>query len=173
MDRLGEALYAPVAAGLRAELFFGVLEGAAGKDGVGSCGDAGAPVPAACAYLRARATHSCLLWRTCACAATLTTATYGIVQACGAIDIAVSVARLATSAAAFARAGAQIIAPSDMMDRRVDAIKAAPRGAGLGGATAVKGLLGHVCLHRCRPARARWRCARWRATWQRAQTTSR
>ena len=54
VGRLGEALDAPVAAGLRAVLLFGVLEGAAGKDGVGSGADApGAPVPAACAYLRA------------------------------------------------------------------------------------------------------------------------
>jgi porphobilinogen synthase len=54
-----------------------------------------------------------------------------------AIDNAASVARLAEVAVAFAAAGAHVIAPSDMMDGRVGAIKAALRGAGMGGRVAV------------------------------------
>ena len=139
VGRLGEALDAPVAAGLRAVLLFGVLEGAAGKDGVGSGADApGAPVPAACAYLRARYPQLLVMVDLCLCGYT-DHGHCGIVQpgGSGAIDNAASVARLAAIAVAFARAGAQVIAPSDMMDGRVGAIKAALRGAGLGGATAV------------------------------------
>jgi porphobilinogen synthase len=42
-----------------------------------------------------------------------------------------SIARLGQIAAAYATAGADVIAPSDMMDGRVGAIKAALRRAGL------------------------------------------
>jgi porphobilinogen synthase len=137
--RLGEALDGPVARGLRAVLLFGVLEGGgAAKDGAGSAADApGAPVPAACAYLRARYPQLLVMVDLCLCGYT-DHGHCGIVQgASGAIDNAASVARLAAISVAFARAGAQVIAPSDMMDGRVGAIKAALRAAGLGGATAV------------------------------------
>lgn len=53
------------------------------------------------------------------------------------IDNAASVARLATIAVAFAKAGADVIAPSDMMDGRIGAIKAGLAAAGQGLATRV------------------------------------
>ena len=139
VSRLGEALDAPVAQGLRAVLLFGVLDDAAKKDGVGSAADApGSPVPLACAYLRARYPGLLVMVDVCLCGYT-DHGHCGIVRAAsgGAIDNAASVARLADISVAFARAGAQVIAPSDMMDGRVGAIKAALLGAGLGSTTAV------------------------------------
>jgi hypothetical protein len=53
------------------------------------------------------------------------------------IDNAASIARLAAVAVSYAAAGADIIAPSDMMDGRVGAIKAALAGAGMGGRVGV------------------------------------
>lgn len=50
----------------------------------------------------------------------------------GQIDNAASIKRLAQIAVAFARAGCQVIAPSDMMDGRVLAIKTALKEANLG-----------------------------------------
>ena len=51
-------------------------------------------------------------------------------QADGGIDNEASVARIAAVAAAYAAAGAHVVAPSDMMDNRVAAIRAALKGAG-------------------------------------------
>lgn len=50
----------------------------------------------------------------------------------GQLDNEASIKRLAEIAVAFAKAGCQVIAPSDMMDGRVLAIKGALKGAGLG-----------------------------------------
>jgi len=50
----------------------------------------------------------------------------------GQIDIGASTKRLAEIAVAFAKGGCQVIAPSDMMDGRVLAIKSALKAAGLG-----------------------------------------
>lgn len=50
----------------------------------------------------------------------------------GQIDNAASIKRLAEISVAFVRAGCQVIAPSDMMDGRVKAIKEALREHGFG-----------------------------------------
>lgn len=47
----------------------------------------------------------------------------GILREDGTIQNKKSIARLAEVAGAYAKAGAQIIAPSDMMDGRIGAIK--------------------------------------------------
>jgi len=54
----------------------------------------------------------------------------GILDKNGKIDNAPSIKRLADIAVSYAQAGAHVIAPSDMMDNRVKAIKEALRAAG-------------------------------------------
>ncbi|CAG2060349.1 unnamed protein product [Timema podura] len=61
----------------------------------------------------------------------------GILGPDGVIDNPASIERIAQIALAYAKAGAHIIAPSDMMDGRISAIKGALQGAGLGNKTAV------------------------------------
>ena len=138
--RLAEALDGPVSQGLCSVLLFGVLEDASAKDGRGSAADqASSPVVTACAYLRARYPTLLVMVDVCLCGYT-SHGHCGIMReegGSGVIDNAASVARLAEISVAFARAGAQVIAPSDMMDGRVGAIKAALHAAGLGGTTAV------------------------------------
>ena len=53
------------------------------------------------------------------------------------LDNAASIARLAAVSVAFATAGAHVVAPSDMMDGRVGAIKAALAAAGFGSRVAL------------------------------------
>jgi porphobilinogen synthase len=53
------------------------------------------------------------------------------------VDNSASILRLGAIAAAYAAAGAHVIAPSDMMDGRVAAIKAALRASGKGSSVAV------------------------------------
>lgn len=130
VDRLGEALDGPVAAGLRAVLLFGVPGGA--KDGRGSRADSpDSPVVRALAALRRSHPDLLLLADVCLCAYT-DHGHCGILTPDGAIDNDASIARLAEVAAAYAAAGAHVVAPSDMMDNRVAAIRAALRAAGRG-----------------------------------------
>ena len=152
--RLREALAQPVADGLRAVLLFGVVDDAAKKDERAGFADAAAsPVVRALATLRRCFPSLLLMVDVCLCAYTshghcgvLTPAVAGSGGGGGggggagterAIDNDASVARLAEVAVAYARAGAHVVAPSDMMDGRVGAIKAALRGAGLAGRVAV------------------------------------
>jgi porphobilinogen synthase len=149
VDRLPEALDGPVSHGLRAVLLFGVQPDAARKDAAGSGADAAdAPVPAAVRLLRARYPSLLVMVDVCLCGYTShghcgvlrqtveAAADITVASGCSAssaaapaweIDNAASVARIAEVALAFARAGAHVIAPSDMMDGRVGAIKAALR----------------------------------------------
>lgn len=132
VNRLPEALDVPVSHGLRAVLLFGVVDDASKKDGRGSAADApGSPVLLACAALRARYPSLLIMVDLCLCGYT-DHGHCGMLQG-ATIDNAASVARLAEISVAFARAGAHVIAPSDMMDGRVGAIKAGLREAGLGG----------------------------------------
>jgi porphobilinogen synthase len=55
----------------------------------------------------------------------------------GTINNEASISRLAEVAVAYAKAGCQVIAPSDMMDGRVGAIKQSLKVAGLGGSISV------------------------------------
>ena len=129
---LAAALDGPVADGLRAVLLFGVLPAGAARDGRGSGADApGAPVLQALAAVRAR--HPALLLAVDVCLCAYTDHGHcGLLHADGALDNGASRARIAEVALAYARAGAHVVAPSDMMDGRVAAIKAALAGAGGG-----------------------------------------
>jgi porphobilinogen synthase len=136
--RLREALDEPVRRGLKAVILFGVMEDEAVKDAHATPADAaGAPVLRAIAVLRAAYPGLLLIVDLCLCAYTSHGHCGLMVPAEGvpggmAIDNAASIARLAAVAVSFARAGANVIAPSDMMDGRVGAIKAGLREAGFG-----------------------------------------
>lgn len=139
VGRLAEALDVPVARGLRAVLLFGVLGDARCKDGAGSSADApGSPVLRAIALLRARYPSLLVMCDVCLCGYT-DHGHCGVLApgAAGDIDNDASVARVAAVGLAFARAGAHVLAPSDMMDGRVGAIKDALARAGGGLASRV------------------------------------
>jgi porphobilinogen synthase len=121
VDRVEEAVGPAVAGGLRAVLLFGVPSG--GKDARGSRADApDTPVIRAAQKLRAAFPDLLVACDVCLCAYT-DHGHCGLLKADGSIDNAASVARLAEIATAYAQAGAQVVAPSDMMDGRVGAIK--------------------------------------------------
>ncbi|MBM4154607.1 MAG: porphobilinogen synthase [Lentisphaerae bacterium] len=131
VGRLREALDGPVRNGLRAVLVFGVPGGA--KDGRGSGADSpGSPAVRALAALREAYPGLLLIADVCLCAYT-DHGHCGILQSDGTVDNEASVTRLAAVAAAYAAAGAHVVAPSDMMDNRVAAIRAALKTAGCGG----------------------------------------
>ncbi|KAG8222762.1 hypothetical protein J437_LFUL007835 [Ladona fulva] len=61
----------------------------------------------------------------------------GILYSDGSVDNEASIKRISEQAAAYAQAGAQVVAPSDMMDGRIGAIKSALKAAKLSHRTAV------------------------------------
>jgi len=119
--RLFELLDEPIRAGLKAVLLFGVPNG--GKDAQGSRADEpGTPVIQAIKTLRERYPDLRVITDVCMCAYT-DHGHCGIVNSDGSMNNDATVTRLTEVATAYARAGAQVVAPSDMMDGRVGAIK--------------------------------------------------
>ncbi|HBA85302.1 MAG TPA: porphobilinogen synthase [Verrucomicrobia bacterium] len=122
-DRLGELLEPLVQKGLRSVLLFGVPLGS--KDHRGSSADRDDnPVLQALPILRKNFSELLLIADVCLCEYT-DHGHCGLLRPDGAIDNDASTQRLAEVAVAYARAGAHVVAPSDMMDGRVGAIKAA------------------------------------------------
>ncbi|KNC46546.1 delta-aminolevulinic acid dehydratase [Thecamonas trahens ATCC 50062] len=121
-----------VAGGLRALLLFGVLpdDACAKKDGTASYADAADnPVMEALPLLRNAFPDVLLITDVCMCP-------YTDHGHCGIIENEyvcndASVARLAEIGVSYARAGAHVLAPSDMMDGRIGALKDACIAAGL------------------------------------------
>lgn len=112
-----------VANGLASVLLFGTITDLP-KDNRGSSADSPAnPVLRALPHLREWFPQLVVACDVCLCP--YTDHGHCGVQRDGALDNAQSIARLAEIALAYAKAGAQIIAPSDMMDNRIGAIKAA------------------------------------------------
>lgn len=129
LDRLEEALHDVVAAGLRSVLLFGVP--GQGKDARATGADSDEnPVVRALSRLRELYPDLLLITDVCLCAYT-DHGHCGLFGEDGRLDNRASIQRLGEVATAYARAGAQMIAPSDMMDGRVGAIKTALAGAGL------------------------------------------
>ncbi|KAI9159589.1 Aminolevulinate dehydratase [Blastocladiella emersonii ATCC 22665] len=113
-----------VAKGLGTVLLFGVPTKIP-KDNAGSAAlDPKTPVVLALAALRAEFPHLVLAVDLCLCAYT-SHGHCGILGDDETLDNAASIAQLARVAVHYAQAGAQIIAPSDMTDNRVHAIKQA------------------------------------------------
>jgi porphobilinogen synthase len=137
VDRLHELLDPLVARGLAAVIIFGVPGNTKGKDLRGSLADAeNGPVIPAIRLIRKRYPDLLVACDVCLCAYT-THGHCGILNQENAIDNAESIQRIAQVATAYARAGCQLIAPSDMMDGRIGSIKQALREAKLEHRTAV------------------------------------
>lgn len=137
VNRLKEALTEPVANGLTSIILFGVLGESAAKDATGSLADKEgvSPVLKAIRAIRSAFPSLYVACDLCLCAYT-EHGHCGVIkhdEASGpCIDNAASIARLADIAVAYAKAGAHMIAPSDMMDGRIGAIKAALAAQGCG-----------------------------------------
>lgn len=114
------------AAGIGGLLLFGLPDekderGAAAADPLG-------PVPRALRAMRAAAPEAVLVADVCLCEYT-THGHCGVLRA-GEVDNDATLPHLCEAAAAYAEAGADIVAPSDMMDGRVAAIRAGLDAAG-------------------------------------------
>jgi porphobilinogen synthase len=116
------------AAGIGGLLLFGLP---AEKDDRGeSAGDPLGPVPMALRALRDAAPGLARIADVCLCEYT-THGHCGVVTAAGAIDNDATLPLLAAAARTYAEAGADVVAPSDMMDGRVAAIRQELDGADL------------------------------------------
>jgi porphobilinogen synthase len=120
-DRAAEEAARVAALGIPAVILFGVPDH---KDGEGSAAvDRDGVVPRAVRAIK-KAAPDLLVWTdVCLCGAT-DHGHCGVLRADGGIDNDASVKILAESALAHAQAGADAVAPSDMMDGRVAAIRA-------------------------------------------------
>ena len=112
-----------IAKGLSSVLLFGVPSTLA-KDSTGSGADSASnPVIRGCKVLRDTYPQLLIVCDVCLCEYTVH-GHCGVLDGEGLIDNAASIARIAEVALAYAVAGAHVVAPSDMMDNRIAAIKA-------------------------------------------------
>ncbi|XP_034507356.1 delta-aminolevulinic acid dehydratase-like, partial [Ailuropoda melanoleuca] len=124
VHRLEELLHPLVAKGLKCVLIFGVPSNAI-KDERGSAADAeDTPVVLAVRMLRALFPGLLIACDVCLCPYT-SHGHCGILRQDGTVQNEASCQRLAEVALAYAKAGCHIVAPSDMMDGRICAIKEA------------------------------------------------
>ncbi|KAL0896145.1 hypothetical protein ABMA27_012095 [Loxostege sticticalis] len=122
INQLLLALDTLVQKGLKSILIFGIVE-TLPKDPTGSAADAPEnPVIKALPKLREAYPQLLIACDVCLCPYT-SHGHCGVLTASGAIDHARSTARIAEVALAYAKAGAHVVAPSDMMDNRIKAIK--------------------------------------------------
>jgi porphobilinogen synthase len=130
VERLDAEIDDVVSSGVPAVLLFGIPED---KDAEGSgAWDANGPVPRAIAAIKARAPQLLVIVDVCLCEYT-SHGHCGVLDASGAcVDGDETLPLLARAAVAYADAGADIVAPSAMMDGQVAAIRAALDGAGHG-----------------------------------------
>ncbi|EGG21180.1 delta-aminolevulinate dehydratase [Cavenderia fasciculata] len=139
VDLVVDFLKPLVEKGLKSIILFGVIINAQDKNGHGSlASDDKSPVCLAIRLLKVAFPQLCIACDVCLCA-------YTHHGHCGVlvsddepvIDNEKSVERLAAMSLAFAKAGAHIIAPSDMMDGRIAAIKTILHAEGYGSRVAV------------------------------------
>ncbi|XP_034230432.1 delta-aminolevulinic acid dehydratase [Thrips palmi] len=136
VNRLKEALEPIVKKGLKSILLFGVAESLP-KDAVGSNADSKInPVVIAIPLLKKWFPDLVIACDVCLCPYT-SHGHCGLLLPSGAINNEASIKRIAEVALAYAVAGAHIVAPSDMMDGRIGAIKKALAGAGLSNTVSV------------------------------------
>ena len=120
-----------VGLGLRAVILFGVLLTPAAKDETGSQASAAdGPVVQAIRAIKHAFPHLFVMADVCLCEYT-SHGHCGVLTADGSLDQPASCARIAATAVDYAAAGADCVAPSDMNDGRVLAIKRALAAAGL------------------------------------------
>jgi porphobilinogen synthase len=138
VDRLEQLLAPLVGKGLRSIMIFGVLDDDDRNDeykkdnwGTIATDEKLSPAIVAIRYARERFPELLVAADVCLCGYT-SHGHCGVLSADGKqFDNKASVARLGQVAVAYARAGAQVVAPSDMMDGRIGGIKSALRDAGL------------------------------------------
>lgn len=119
-DTVLEEVDRAVARGIKSVLLFGIP---AYKDARGSAAlDPEGPVPAAVRRIKDRHPELVVMCDLCLCDYT-DHGHCGLVTPAGEIDNDSSIDQLAQAAVVFAEAGADVIAPSDMMDGRVGAIR--------------------------------------------------
>lgn len=136
VNRLDELLAPLIALGLRSVLLFGVPTLAA-KDDVGSFATSEAsPVFLAIKHIQKRYPALLIMVDICLCAYT-NTGHCGIMNADHTLDNQRSINRIAEMSVFLGRAGAHVVAPSDMMDGRIGAIKMGLKQAGLDGRVSV------------------------------------
>ncbi|XP_065835087.1 delta-aminolevulinic acid dehydratase-like [Oscarella lobularis] len=136
VNRLEEFVGPLVSKGLKSVLIFGVPSKIE-KDDRGSGADA-ANTPAIEAIRKLRSAFPDLLIACDVCLCPYTSHGHcGILYPDGTINNEASIKRLAEVSLAYAKAGCQVIAPSDMMDGRVAAIKDILHQNGLGGKVSV------------------------------------
>lgn len=122
INQLMLALKDLVEKGLKSILIFGIVE-TLEKDEIGSSADSPSnPVVRALPRLRAAFPELLVACDVCLCPYT-SHGHCGLLTPSGAIDHAPSTKRIAEVALAYAKAGAHVVAPSDMMDNRIKAIK--------------------------------------------------
>jgi porphobilinogen synthase len=128
VDRLAGEIAAVAALGVPALLLFGIP---ARKDSTGSAAwDPAGPVPRAIAAIKRQAPDLIVIADVCLCEYT-DHGHCGVLQpASGAVENDATLPLLAQAAVAYADAGADIVAPSAMMDGQVAAIRAALDRAG-------------------------------------------
>lgn len=124
--RVGEIAMRADAAGIGALLLFGLPDE---KDDGRAAADPLGPVPSAIRTIRAAVPEAVLISDVCLCEYT-THGHCGVLRDDGSVDNDATLPFLAAAATAYAAAGADIVAPSDMMDGRVAAVRAALDGAG-------------------------------------------
>jgi porphobilinogen synthase len=127
VERVVEIGQRAARAGIGGLLLFGLpLEK---DDRGGAAFDPLGPVPAALRTLRAEFPELVLVADVCLCEYTAH-GHCGVLREDGTVDNDATLPILADASLAYARAGADVVAPSDMMDGRVAAIRAALDGAG-------------------------------------------
>jgi len=139
VDQLEEFLLPLVKKGLRSVLIFGVLtkNDPSPKDPTGLCAlSSESPVSQAIRLLRKVFPDLLIMADVCLCGYT-DHGHCGILDKDGTIDNEKSIHRIAEVATEYAKAGAHVVAPSDMMDGRIGAIKKMLHENGLGNKVAV------------------------------------
>lgn len=122
VDRMVETCREVAGLGIPAVLLFGIPED---KDSIGSEASAAhGVVQRACAALKQALPDLCVITDVCLCEYT-SHGHCGILSPRGEVHNELTVQRLAEVALSHARAGADIIAPSDMMDGRIAALRQA------------------------------------------------
>lgn len=123
LNRVVPFLQPLVAKGLRSVILFGVPLAPSAKDTLGTAADDPAgPVISATRLLRRTFPHLFIVCDVCLCEYT-SHGHCGILHEDGTLNNALSVERISDVALAYANAGAHCVAPSDMNDGRIRAIK--------------------------------------------------
>jgi porphobilinogen synthase len=130
VDALGPQVDHLISTGIPAVLLFGIPDV---KDAEGSrASDEDGPVPRAIEAIRRQAPHLVIMADVCLCEYT-SHGHCGVLDASHAVDNDATLPLLARAAVAYAGAGADVVAPSAMMDGQVGAIRAALDADSLGG----------------------------------------